>query len=257
VLTGAWVIKRPWLLCVLVSICSIALLPSGLRAYLPAVHLGFTIWLAERAGFTSEEALEIAKHDNATDDDPSTKPGWTTSAEDIRRRSSYHFVSTERLGELRKAALACSRGNLRPRYRDIGYYLHALEDSYAHRGFGPVYGHIFYGFGPDEPWSDAAAFLEMIRAKFDALLTLRLQCGEQTSPPEADAKREFAKVIAQYLDPWLVETRQAGSRGGDRGPQLWHDLQLRIYEARADFYLKHTPQVYWTWREGREKEGWR
>src|SRR5437867_11935506 len=55
------------------------------------VHLSLTMWLTEVAGFSTQEAYEIAKYDQATDDDPATQPLPTVlTGRGTDRREKYH-----------------------------------------------------------------------------------------------------------------------------------------------------------------------
>src|SRR5437867_3234971 len=79
-------------LATLLTLCFAATMAgaSTAVAYEAQVHFGITMWVAELRGFSEAEAYEIAKHDQAVDDDPETEPFWDWDSAGIRSRSEYH-----------------------------------------------------------------------------------------------------------------------------------------------------------------------
>lgn len=53
---------------------------------------------------------------------------------------------------------------------DLGGYLHALQDSYSHAGFGPTWGHASQGHAPDKTYNDPKKANVMARASYDAII---------------------------------------------------------------------------------------
>ena len=99
------------------------------EAYDKPVHLSFTMMLAERAGFAREDAFELAKYDQATDDDPATQP----YTRDTQQRRDYHFAQDREREARRRAAFACNRQSWDvASYRAAGQYLHMIEDGFSH-----------------------------------------------------------------------------------------------------------------------------
>jgi hypothetical protein len=91
--------------------------PATLDGYNRNVHYELTRFLAQSAGLSITAAIAIANEDQRVDDDISTGPYLNPNS-----RRLYHFVSPERLDELRKAVVSsCS-------LTDAGFYFHALEE---------------------------------------------------------------------------------------------------------------------------------
>jgi RHS repeat-associated protein len=95
-------------------------------------HRDLTHVLALAAGYSPNEARAIAAATELPDLDE-RKP---TSPLSYSARRNFHFTSADRLQDLELQAWES-----RSAY-DIGSYLHAFQDSYSHRGFGPGVGHI-------------------------------------------------------------------------------------------------------------------
>ena len=97
--------------------------PTG--RYEEDVHLHLTEYLANQAGFTADEAREIAAANQNVDDDPRTKPDMRENYEKGITRE-YHFQTTgESLRRVRQSS------NL----EELGASLHTLQDSFAHRDY--------------------------------------------------------------------------------------------------------------------------
>jgi hypothetical protein len=138
--------------------------PRPLAPYNENIHLTLTQLLAEAVGITTNAAVAIARADQDTDDDTETNPLLTVEA-----RENYHFVSPGRLEALRmQARESCD-------FKMTGQYLHALEDSYSHRGYSAVLGHVFDA-RPDQAWRDPKKALEMASDKFNRLAQLKAAC---------------------------------------------------------------------------------
>lgn len=240
-----------------------ALFPSSASAYEQDTHLFLTIWLAEKAGFTRDQAYELSKYDNATDDDPETEPRpFDLTEPAVMRRRLFHFVSSLRLQELRSTAFSCTRNRISAeQYKRIGQYLHALEDTYSHRGYFPRFGHFRDGHGPDKPWSPGkdnspALTKQMIEEKFGALISLRLLCTNNTQSAD-ETRRAFSPHLNQIAS-WVSEEERArapGTRGDRQSPSRWDALIQKLFGDD----LRLNPQrlaEYTKWLEGQRKERW-
>jgi hypothetical protein len=232
--------------------------PHAVSAYELEVHFQVTMWIAELSGFTRPDALEIAKYDQATDDDPATQPYPGPPASDIsghQRRRQYHFVvSARRFDELRQEAFDfdCSSRLNSSAYRRIGYYLHAIEDSYSHRTYGPMWGQGLDGFAPDKPWHVPANFRAMIVHKLVILLDLRGRCAPTSF---TDFSRNYARIQGE-LDRWVQAEQTAGVRGDLDSPLRWEALMSRLYGSERPVY-EGAVQEYIGWRDAQKRGGWR
>jgi len=109
--------------------------PLGL--YDRDVHLGLTLQLAIKAGFSREQAWIIAAADQRLDESYFTKPEkWFRN---IWFGGSFHFKDScyADVGLMQ----AENRGDL----EEFGKFLHILQDSYSHAG----YNYLLLGHGPD------------------------------------------------------------------------------------------------------------
>jgi RHS repeat-associated protein len=118
--------------------------PTGLvdrfGLYWENVHYDMTRDVAERVGFSKLAADIIATADQMVDVDPRTEPFFSDNGREL-----YHFATPDQLQKLRDKAF-CSGNPV-----EFGEYLHALQDSYSHHGYGPRFGHLFAGTKPDNP----------------------------------------------------------------------------------------------------------
>ena len=109
--------------------------PFGL--YDRDVHLGLTLQLAIKAGFSREQAWIIAAADQRLDESYFTKPEkWFRN---IWFGGSFHFKDScyANVGLMQ----AENKGDL----EEFGKFLHILQDSYSHAG----YNYLLLGHGPD------------------------------------------------------------------------------------------------------------
>jgi hypothetical protein len=156
---------------------------NAVEAYEEDVHFFVTMFLAESAGFPLGDAGALARFDQATDDDPSTSP-----FAGIRQRAAYHFVSISRLMDLEEAArTSCD-------LRQMGQFLHALEDSYSHKDYEPVLGHAASGHAPDKAYKNPERALVMANKKYFVLAQLLDACH-----PKAMAVRRWSDIAAKLL----------------------------------------------------------
>jgi hypothetical protein len=213
------------------------------------------MWLATIAGFSLQDAFELAKYDQATDDDPMTLPDPGLSDMGLDRRALWHFVDGVRLSGLKAAAFSCSRGALTVgQYKRIGQYLHALEDVHSHRRHDPTYGQLWTGRGPDLPWDDPGAFRQMGLDKFVELSSLLDACSARA----ADGSRsgEIIRRFAFEVDAWAREEYRAGTRGDQHSPARWERLMAHLY-GDSIYALRDAERTYDTWVQRQRKEGWK
>ena len=133
-------------------------------AYNTKVHKTLTAFLLEEAGIAHDSALRIAEIDEGMD-------GPETNAfRSLEMRQRYHFVSARQLSNLRIEAFSTCAAV------PLGRFLHALEDSFSHEGYGAVLGH---GWTPTPDWpdNDVPKALDMARTKFFEAGLIRSQCS--------------------------------------------------------------------------------
>jgi RHS repeat-associated protein len=105
---------------------------DGTGAYREDFHRDLTLVLAIAAGYTPSAAFAIAAATQLPDEDGRSP----TSISNLPGREGWHFVTGERLQNLKDIA-SMSHSSY-----DIGSFLHALQDSFSHAGYGPVTGHV-------------------------------------------------------------------------------------------------------------------
>lgn len=107
------------------------------------VQFYLTTALALAAGFEQDKAISIGLHNQFVDDHPKTS---ASPLFNFKARRQYHFTSAKQREKLWQEFL-----NTRD-VAQLSMYLHALQDSYYHKGFGWVFGHMFAGHKPDQSW---------------------------------------------------------------------------------------------------------
>jgi len=102
-------------------------------------HHDVTQILALAAGYDSQDAAFLAYYTELPDHDfrnaMDLGSAVLNAGHSYDLRADFHFASPERLAEMKGAAE--SGGN----FYEVGGYLHALQDSFSHAGFGPLVGH--------------------------------------------------------------------------------------------------------------------
>ncbi len=154
--------------------------PFGL--YEEDVHRDLTFCLARSAGYSSSAARRIAASDQGVDDSPATSP----IAGGVRARRDWHFTTEARRTDLWQRALD---GNL----DHLGQYLHALQDSYSHEGFGPKYGH--WTHRPDKTYRDPEKANRMAR---DTYYHLRQYLHVTTGQPVPDHWDQIREHVDRF-----------------------------------------------------------
>ncbi len=138
------------------------------QSYEKDVHLHLTETIAVAAGFSNDIATQIAKATQGVDDNPSTSPmGMSPIGNAVEIREKYHFTTQARRNEMYKTFLKSGSP------KDLGIYLHALQDSYSHAGFGARFGHLSAGHAPDKTYNDVNKADRMAKRVFDILVSAK------------------------------------------------------------------------------------
>ncbi len=153
------------------------------------VHFTLTKYLAIKAGFTPEQAFQIASANQGTDESKVTGPFVSVQA-----RQDYHFVSGERLAQMYEQAYKTGDLTL------IGQFLHAWQDSYSHAGFEPNIGHLFKGHEPDKTYNDSEKANIMAEGTYEHMLIFL-----KNAPDNWD---EFRNTIDQFNRAKTIEDKE-------------------------------------------------
>jgi RHS repeat-associated protein len=157
--------------------------PTG--AYEEDVHQQLTTVLAQAAGFDEKTAGEIGRADQGVDEDSKTGPFASAEA-----RRDYHFTTEERRTDLWNAFDASGSTE------DLGTYLHAEQDSFAHEGYGPRMGHLSAGHAPDKTYNDPAKADRMAKDTYGKLTAAADRLGINSSNRVAFAKID--KLVSAF-----------------------------------------------------------
>jgi RHS repeat-associated protein len=140
--------------------------PMG--TYEEDVHRHLTYAIAIAAGYTHHAAKTIAQATQWADDNEETSPmKFWPSERNIQIREDWHFTTYGRREEIKEWAYSTRNSYA------FGYYLHALQDSFSHAGWEPVFGHAAGGHSPDYTWTNVDTTVQMALATFDALVAAR------------------------------------------------------------------------------------
>jgi RHS repeat-associated protein len=160
------------------------------------VHKDLTTVLALAAGFSRETATAIGAATQWVDDDPRTDPTALANALNEQMRANYHFTSAGR-----RTAMWVGFERARS-ITAIGEYLHALQDSYSHLGYGARYGHASAGKAPDRTTNDPAKADRMAEATYRKLLAARGTLAATSEP-----------IPYQRIQELVVKFNRADSKG--------------------------------------------
>jgi hypothetical protein len=224
------------------------------------VHFSLTLALAVAAGFTEDEAFELAKYDQATDDDPKTSP-LPGLARGLARqqRIDYHAFGPNGITmiAIRRAEVRCIHpvAVTQRDYRTMGHYLHALEDQFAHRCCGPTIGQGTLWDMPDRPYYAPSEFVTMVRRKFEALGSLRRQCWASGQSSKGKDVPEYP-VMLDLLEKWRDAAYDYAAEGPDN-PERWDNLQRAMYGPKHSAYVDQATRRYLEWKRGQDATGWR
>lgn len=123
--------------------------PQGL--FNEDVHYYLTYFIASKFPcLTSHEARIIANADQSVDENPDTQPwpGWNARQRQINSDDhGFNPGNTGNLANLRSNAMSGSTN-----YQSLGSYLHYLQDTFSHRGYGNSYYGQFGYNGTDVPF---------------------------------------------------------------------------------------------------------
>jgi RHS repeat-associated protein len=186
--------------------------PSGM--YEIDVHQFLTRFLAQAVGFTEDEAKLIGREAQGPD-----YPGDSRGAMDEHgcphptNYKLYHFVSFNRLLDMEEKVLKDYeadklQGPDQGQYKNLGEFIHADEDTFAHstlaggrdfnyygdigpfQGQGGICGHAVYGHDPDHTWTDVNKGMYMAE---------QLYLDMQFAPPGRN-KAQWSKISKQIRD---------------------------------------------------------
>ena len=189
--------------------------PDG--RYEEDVHRDLTAVLAQAAGASQEVARQIAAGDQGVDDNPRTSPmGMSPFGEAVQVRADFHFTSSERREQMYqdfKQSGSPAR---------MGTYLHALQDSFSHAGYGARFGHLSDGHAPDKTYNDVAKADRMARATYNTILNSRgaFSVGGQTVP--------FGKAVPWAKIAPMVHDFNAAKTDADKQKAL--DAIRKVFE---------------------------
>jgi len=159
--------------------------PSGM--YEIDVHEYLTRYLAQAVGFS--DAILVGQQTEALDEGGrDAMVSWWLPT-DWSNMAKYHFVSKHRLQKM-----AGKIGKNDSAYVNLGEFLHAQEDTYAHsskkggRNFhyygnlgifpgGFPFGHLFCGHKPDHTWNDPEKAMTMARKVYEDLKYMKANNG--------------------------------------------------------------------------------
>jgi RHS repeat-associated protein len=170
--------------------------PTGM--YEEDVHEYLTRFLATAAGFETRTANTIGFQTYALDRDDDPRNAMAGGFSNPTGMMLYHFVTASRLEHMYGQALDSARtqwlGDADIRWKTIGEYLHALEDSYAHQtdphqrdfsktysgGLDDIFGHGAHLHTPDWTWERPELAVSMAQETFAKLIAL---CGTTYGAP--------------------------------------------------------------------------
>jgi RHS repeat-associated protein len=137
--------------------------PDG--RYEEDVHRALTEVLALAAGFGVGTAERIGRADQWVDDNPATSPmGMWPAGDAVEKRRKYHFTTQQRRDELWSGFESSGSPD------DLGVFFHAFQDSFAHEGYGPTWGHIKAGHAPDKTYNNPGKADRMANQSFGLLV---------------------------------------------------------------------------------------
>jgi RHS repeat-associated protein len=172
--------------------------PSGL--YNIDVHYYLTYFIASRFPcLTPDEVRKIAEADQHTDEDEETSPGFGWNEGQRQINSDFHAFNNGNNGNLNNLRnIAFGRGSA---YGDLGRYLHYLQDTFSHRGFGnSIIGQgqaLWDVLSVDYTNHDVGKAAEMAGATWfairDWIKTKKCECGDQG---DTNVEKWWPQVIA-------------------------------------------------------------
>ena len=217
------------------------------------VHRNLTIALAMAAGFNMQMATSIGRADNGIDYNKKTDPYGVHPG----KRKKHHFASEEEIRGKRamtEAYINFTGGAkidsdiMKITVDQIGDYLHALQDSFSHKGYGSLIGHVLAGHLPDKTHLRPELANRMAETTYDALVALATQMAAKNKGMEfhqpipweciASFVDEFNKAksekdkglavnkILQAVFEWrIMQAKALGCLGGEQ-PRWWQAMGL-------------------------------
>jgi RHS repeat-associated protein len=133
------------------------------------VHRDLTELLAYAAGFSQYQSKTIAAADQDIDDNYFTSP-----YNSIKTNEEWHFTTQERRDdEWSQFENEATNGGQYMATKKLGQFMHSEQDSFAHRGYGPIIGHFFGGHDVDKTYLRPGLAEDMARDTFNQLVKAR------------------------------------------------------------------------------------
>lgn len=203
--------------------------PFAAPVYEEDVHVTLTEALAVAAGFSDQDARDIAVFNQDLDDDESTTPMMLgpldeASGAGTKRRRLWHFTSKARQAQVKREYQRS--GSI----KDLGRYMHVLQDSYSHKGLSPVIGQLATSVDPrtgepvynspnpldrapwyeaDDPSKNPGKAMTMARHTYDELVE-----AKEYLEPRGKLRRTYEAVryepeIAKLVEQFCREPNKA------------------------------------------------
>ncbi len=203
------------------------------------VQFYLTTALALAAGFEQDKAISIGLHNQVIDDHRKTS---ASPLFNFKARRQYHFTSAKQREKLWQEFLI-SRD-----LAQLSVYLHALQDSYYHKGFGWIWGHLLAGHKPDQSWRQAnfAKNKEVAQQTYQKLCEAARFLNQPSTQLEA---KLFTNEVIAFLQAPTLQTQSntysalcnqiAELKTGDRKAAIFMLSQIHqtvfTYENNATF----------------------
>lgn len=211
------------------------------------VHELLTRALAIGAGFEVSAATRIAAANQGTDDSPDTGPFTSRKAREL-----WHFTTEKRRQELESGVNdRISKPSLFNGYSTgntldlLGMYLHTVQDSFSHEGFGPKAGQLWppwTGSTPDKTYNDPAKADRMAKATFDALVKAASKFAK------AQSGLQIGKPVAwEKIEPYVQAFNRAKT-DEDKAKAIDGLLQYVLGEYNKQFYTSEQWRGCFPWR---------
>ncbi len=198
------------------------------------VQYYLTTALAVAAGYDHDTAISIGLYNQLLDDQRKTSSSpWLN----FKARRQYHFTSAKQREKL------WSQFEASHNVAHLSMYLHAIQDSIYHRGFGWILGHVFKGHQPDQSWlpQNFAKNQEVLQLTYSKLLAatplLKQQHGAIPFGNFSEAATAFlqASSIAEKSEQFRVLC--ARIEKPTQAQQLLNRTQLAMatYDSNPNF----------------------
>ena len=131
------------------------------------VHYWLTYKLALAAGYSHRMADHVAHANQYTDDSPETGPFVSHNA-----RFEHHFVDDNEMQNKWNKFEAMDADQMKLGAK-LGQILHAHLDTFSHKGFNALLGHVLRGHAPDKPYNNVPRFNAAANSLFNILVANR------------------------------------------------------------------------------------